>query len=68
MKTTTIIALVSSREDRKVLYEFSFDTTECYLSQNFIVYLAVREFEEKQKYQPNLRKLQNWYIEAIIDD
>lgn len=76
MKTVRALAVVIDKETKKEIdsFEFTFDwygvafignsTMSCFYAK----LEALKIFEQKQKYQPNLRKHQNYYIDAIVID
>ena len=56
----TFLCLVIDRETGRELAEYMPDAADDYFARH----MAARMFENDQKYQPNLRKHKNWYVDS----
>jgi hypothetical protein len=57
----TFLCLIIDRNTGDELAEHRPDAAEAYYAKN----KAARMFENDQKYQPNLRRFSNWYVDAV---
>lgn len=72
MQEYQALAIIVDRETNKELYSFEFTChfVSKYSSEDFMLSVAKEQalkiFEEKQKYQPNLKKYQNYFVDCVF--